>query len=77
MNRVYTAESKEWVTFGVIHQFIKDNIRREERDELVPTFEEFLRFLTTTIRLDPSELGNRINNHWKPIYLNCAPCQER
>ena len=44
---------------------------------MIPTFEEFLIFLTGTIRTDPDKQTSRINNHWKPIYFNCAPCQER
>ena len=74
---MYTRESKEWITFGVVQQYIKDHIRREEREGLIPTFEEFLIFLTRVISVNPSKLGKRINNHWKPIYFNCAPCQER
>ena len=77
LNREYTIESKEWITFGVVQQFIKDKIRKEERAGLIPTFEEFLIFLTGTIRPAPDKQTRRINNHWKPIYFNCAPCQER
>ena len=73
MSDEYTEESVEWVPLGEIQQFIKKNIRTEEREGRLPTFEEFAVFITH----DLMNLTRRTNNHWKPIYFNCAPCIER
>jgi hypothetical protein len=53
--------------------------RRRPRSGLVPTFEEFLQFVSATIPLNMTAAlrkQRRINNHWKPVYLNCAPCSQ-
>jgi hypothetical protein len=53
--------------------------RRRPRAGLVPTFEEFLQFVSATIPLNMTaalKQQRRINNHWKPVYLNCAPCSQ-
>lgn len=53
--------------------------RQRPRAGLVPTFEEFLQFVSATIPLNMTAAlrkQRRINNHWKPVFLNCAPCSE-
>jgi hypothetical protein len=53
--------------------------RLRPRAGLVPTFEEFLLFVSATIPLNMTaalKQQRRINNHWKPVYLNCAPCSQ-
>merc|ERR1712126_82453 len=50
-----------------------DNIRKKPRDGLVPTFSEFAQF----VAVDAAVLTSKVNNHWKPIYFNCAPCIEK
>ena len=36
----------------------------------IPTFTEFARFI-----VDESRAGNDLNDHWKPVYSVCNPCQ--
>jgi hypothetical protein len=58
---------------------LRKYFRRRPRAGLVPTFEEFLQFVSATIPLNMTaalKQQHRINNHWKPVYLNCAPCSQ-
>merc|ERR1719410_772924 len=73
ISKKYTRDSVEWESFGVVQEYIRDNIRKETREGLVPTFAEFAEYITEEV----TELNPRINNHWKPIYYNCAPCIEK
>ena len=73
ISKKYTRDSVEWESFGVVQDYIRDNIRKEAREGLVPTFAEFAEYITEEV----AELNPRINNHWKPIYYNCAPCIEK
>ena len=73
ISKKYTRDSVEWESFGVVQDYIRDNIRKETREGLVPTFAEFAEYITEEV----AELNPRINNHWKPIYYNCAPCIEK
>ena len=73
MSKTYKPGSIEWISFGEIQTYIKDNIRKKPRDSLVPTFSEFAQF----VAVDAAVLTSKVNNHWKPIYFNCAPCIEK
>ena len=73
ISKKYTRDSVEWESFGVVQDYIRDNIRKKTREGLVPTFSEFAEYITEEV----TELNPRINNHWKPIYYNCAPCIEK
>ena len=73
ISKKYTRDSVEWESFGLVQDYIRDNIRKETREGLVPTFAEFAEYITEEV----AELNPRINNHWKPIYYNCAPCIEK
>ena len=77
-----TRNDTTWATFGKIQQNIKRNLREERRHGLVPTFHEFATYLANVLSPDPDVMShkkiyNLINNHWKPVYLNCAPCIQR
>ena len=69
-----------WDSFGHVQRMIKARYREEPRPGNIPTFEEFVRYLVG--ELSPSTLTMKkmtrmINEHWKPVYLNCAPCSQR
>eukprot|EP00090_Calanus_glacialis_P007825 TRINITY_DN16257_c0_g1_i1.p1 TRINITY_DN16257_c0_g1~~TRINITY_DN16257_c0_g1_i1.p1 ORF type:complete len:166 (+),score=30.15 TRINITY_DN16257_c0_g1_i1:106-603(+) len=77
-----TRNDTTWNTFGKIQQTIKRNLREERRRGLVPTFQEFATYLANVLSPDPDVMSvdkvySKINNHWKPVYLNCAPCLQR
>ncbi len=64
---------------SLISPHFRKYFRRRPRAGLVPTFEEFLQFVSATIPLNMTaalKQQRRINNHWKPVYLNCAPCSQ-
>ena len=46
----------------------KINITLKSYEE--PTFTEFVRYI-----LDESRAGNRLDEHWAPVYSFCNPCQ--
>ena len=73
ISKNYTEKSIEWETFGEIQVHIKENYRKIKRGGLIPTFEEFAEYVATNTTV----LTPRINNHWKPIFYNCAPCIEK
>ena len=73
MTRHYPKGSIAWDPLGLIQLHIKENIRKEQREGLLPTFEEFAIFVSQ----DLTNLTKAVNNHWKPIYFNCAPCIEK
>ena len=73
ISKRYTPESREWETFGEIQVHIREHYRRTQREGLIPTFPEFAEFVTKNTTV----LSPKINNHWKPIYYNCAPCIEK
>ena len=73
ISKNYTEKSIEWETFGEIQVYIKENYRKIKREGLIPTFEEFAEYVATNTTV----LTPRINNHWKPIFYNCAPCIEK
>ncbi len=67
------------MTVSLISPHFRKYFRRRPRAGLVPTFEEFLQFVSATIPLNMTaalKMQRRINNHWKPVYLNCAPCSQ-
>jgi hypothetical protein len=67
------------LTVSFISPHFRKYFRRRPRAGLVPTFEEFLQFVSATIPLNMTAAlrkQRRINNHWKPVYLNCAPCSQ-
>ena len=52
--------------------------REVERPGSRPTFPEFLEYLEEELSPDPGEMARRkVNNHWKPIYVNCRLCHQR
>ena len=62
-----------------IRYLIRKHYRQLPRPGLIPTFEEFLQFVSGRIPTNRTEALrklSRTNNHWKPVYLNCAPCSE-
>ena len=73
ISKNYTEKSIEWETFGEIQVYIKEKYRKIKREGLIPTFEEFAEYVATNTTV----LTPRINNHWKPIFYNCAPCIEK
>lgn len=45
------------------------------RSPNIPTFQEFARYLVDVIPLNPHPKEVKfMDRHWKPFYLNCAPC---
>ena len=73
ISKHYDQNSKEWETFGEIQVHIKQNFRKIKRKGLIPTFQEFAEYVAKNTTV----LTPKINNHWKPIFYNCAPCIER
>ena len=73
ISKHYTQKSIEWKTFGEIQVHIRENYRKIKRKGLIPTFQEFAEYVAT----NTSVLTPKINNHWKPIFYNCAPCIEK
>ena len=73
ISKHYNQNSKEWETFGEIQVHIKQNFRKIKRKGLIPTFQEFAEYVAKNTTV----LTPKINNHWKPIFFNCAPCIER
>ena len=62
-----------------IRYLIRKHYRQLPRPGLIPTFKEFLQFVSGRIPTNRTEALrklSRTNNHWKPVYLNCAPCSE-
>ena len=45
MNKSYEEGSIEWESFGKVQEYIRDQIRKDERDNLLPTFQEFADFI--------------------------------
>ena len=73
ISKHYTQKSIEWKTFGEIQVYIKESYRKNRRESLIPTFQEFAEYVAANTTV----LTSRINNHWKPIFYNCAPCIEK
>ena len=73
ISKHYYQNSKEWETFGEIQVHIKQHFRKIKRKGLIPTFQEFAEYVAKNTTV----LTPKINNHWKPIFYNCAPCIER
>lgn len=80
LNMTHRPTMVTWDSFGQVQRLIKAKYRGEARPGNIPTFEEFVRYLVG--ELSPSTLTMKkmtrmINEHWKPVYLNCAPCSQR
>ena len=70
----YRRSQPAWRVFGKVQRVIRARLRLRPRSALAPTFQEFCAFITSR-RLSPNPAT--FNSHWRPIYLNCAPCQHR
>jgi hypothetical protein len=74
---IYYKKPTLTVSLGSPH--FRKYFRRRPRAGLIPTFEEFLQFVSAAIPLNMTAAlrkQRRINNHWKPVFLNCAPCSQ-
>ena len=76
----FTSTRPGWETFGKTQRIIRSKYRKKKRPGLKPTFEEFVAFLVGELHAGTKpmkKMTKNINDHWKPVYLNCSPCTER
>jgi len=79
MARAHTPNMVTWESFGQEQRIIRKHYRTKRRNGTVPTFKEFVSYLVGELSPSPNSMKRKtrgINEHWKPIYLNCAPCNE-